>query len=377
MAAAAAADIGGTVEDGQEGEGEEQVLLHCAWLNRDLWFDSLRAAGMPVVWADQVRDWSAVRFAVGWNFTPELLAKMPSLRAVASMGAGVDHAMGPGLLPPGVDVVRIVDPLMAQRMATWVIWAVITFQRKMDEYARAQADKRWDKSIENYRPWDNGCVRVGVMGFGAMGRAAARLLLAAGYDVAAWARTPRGGRQQQEEVQQQQGDVPGTAQGQEAAAGPGLSGGGAGGPGTEDSELARVRVYAGRGELREFVERTDVLVCLLPLTPETQGIINSELLSWLPRGSAVVNAARGKHVDEQALLAALDEGHLGGAVLDVFTVEPLPPDSPLWGHPRIRITPHVSSITDVPNAVEQIAKNYRRFKEGRPLINVANREAGY
>lgn len=130
---------------------------------------------------------------------------------------------------------------------------------------------RWDKSIENYRPWDNGCVRVGVMGFGAMGRAAARLLLAAGYDVAAWARTPRGGRQQQEEVQQQQGDVPGTAQGQEAAAGPGLSGGGAGGPGTEDSELARVRVYAGRGELREFVERTDVLVCLLPLTPETQG----------------------------------------------------------------------------------------------------------
>ncbi len=179
---------------------------------------------------------------------------------------------------------------------------------RMCPRAHVPAHGRWDKAIENYRPWDNGSVRVGIMGFGAMGRAAARLLVAAGYDVAAWARTPRGRQQQQQQQQvqqvqvvgpQEQGDVPEAVQGQVAAAGPGagagaagasrmgeeVSAGGGSGPGTgggepgvEDGDLAGVRVYAGRGELRQFVERTDVLVCLLPLTPETQGVL------WVSRG---------------------------------------------------------------------------------------------
>ncbi|GLC48689.1 hypothetical protein PLESTB_000126100 [Pleodorina starrii] len=350
--AAAQADAPNVTAQERPASSSEQVLLHCDWMNRQLWYDQLRAAGVPVTWPDDVLDWAAVRYAVGWNFTPAVLGKMPSLRAIASLGAGVDHAMRPGLIPPGVDIVRIVDPLMAQRMATWVLWAVINFQRKMDLYGRAQAERRWDKKIENLKPWDNGEVRVGIMGFGAMGAATAALLRAAGYDVAAWARTPRPAS-----------PPPAAA---DAAAGA------SGAAGVED-----VPVFAGRGQLRQFVERTDVLVCLLPLTPETQGILSGELLSWLPRGSAVINAARGRHLDEQALVTALDEGRLGGAVLDVFSTEPLPPDSPLWSHPRVRITPHVSSITDVPNAVAQIADNYRRLVAGVPLINVADKAAGY
>ncbi|KAG2446665.1 hypothetical protein HYH02_008235 [Chlamydomonas schloesseri] len=311
-----------------------QVLLHCNWLNKQLWFDQLTAAGVPVAWPDDIRDWSSIRYAVGWNFTPEVLAKMPGLRAIASLGAGVDHAMRPGLIPPGVDILRIVDPLMAQRMATWVMWAVVNFQRKMDAYARAQAERRWDKTIENLKPWDNGEVRVGILGYGVMGQAAAALLRAAGYNVAAWARTPRG-------------------------------------------SSSDVQVFSGRESLRSFVERTDVLVCLLPLTPETEGIIGAQLLSWLPRGAGVINAARGRHLDEGALLAAIDSGHVAGAVLDVFATEPLPPDSPLWAQPKVRITPHVSSITDVPNAVAQIAENYQRLLAGQPLLRVADKSAGY
>ncbi|KAG2489533.1 hypothetical protein HYH03_011984 [Edaphochlamys debaryana] len=306
------------------------------------------------------------------------------LRAVASLGAGVDHALGQaGLVPEGVEVLRIVDPLMGERMATWVLWAVINFQRRMDEYGRAQAERRWDKTVENYRPWDNGRVRVGVMGLGVMGGAVARLLRAAGYDVAAWVRSPRapGGGEAASAAAAVAGagggGVAGEAAGASAGGGSGAGAGAGAGGGAAGGGLEAVRVFAGRGALRPFVERTDVLVCLLPLTPETSGILSAELLSWLPKGAAVINAARGRHLDEQALLAGLDSGDLGGAVLDVFATEPLPPSSPLWTHPRVRITPHVSSITDVPNAAAQIADNWRRLCEGRPLANVASRTNGY
>lgn len=285
---------------------------------------------------DELGDLSKVEFAICWNPPPGLLQQCPNLKAIQSMGAGVDSLLGLDL-PTHVPLLRVIDPLMTERMATWVLWAVINAQRRCDEYAAAQAAGRWDKSIENYRNVDNAELRVGVMGLGVMGGAVADTLLRLGYAVSAWTRMPR------------------------AAPPPGVA------------------CHAGRAALRDFAAGVDVLVCLLPLTPETQGILNAELFGWLPRGAAVINAARGKHLVEADLLAALDSGHLRSATLDVFDPEPLPPASRLWAHPRVRIFPHVSAMTNIETAVAQMLENRAAVLSRRPVPQqlVADWEAGY
>ncbi|KIZ02326.1 gyoxylate/hydroxypyruvate reductase A [Monoraphidium neglectum] len=233
---------------------------------------------------------------------------------------------------------------MAERMATWVIWGVISWQRKFEDYGQAQRTRRWDVELEGRTNLDNCDVRVGVLGFGLMGRATAEALAGLGYQVSAWSRSPR--------------------------------------------QHETIRCHHGVASLQEFVAGCDVLVCLLPLTPDTEGIINAELLSWLPRGAAVINGARGRHLVEPDLLGALDSGQVGFALLDVFAVEPLPQDSPLWTHPRVRMTPHVASMTTLEvrgwaqrewSAANQIAANYHSLMAGTgPLSkNLVDRAAGY
>eukprot|EP00887_Chlorella_sp_A99_P007295 scaffold2.g7295.t1 len=347
---------------------DSEVLLatDCTWGSTPNWVRCLREAGMRVQIApDELGDLSKVEFAICWNPPPGLLQQCPNLKAIQSMGAGVDSLLGLDL-PTHVPLLRVIDPaparaprpeplpllaetrppthihthtqpLMTERMATWVLWAVINAQRRCDEYAAAQAAGRWDKSIENYRNVDNAELRVGVMGLGVMGGAVADTLLRLGYAVSAWTRMPR------------------------AAPPPGVA------------------CHAGRAALRDFAAGVDVLVCLLPLTPETQGILNAELFGWLPRGAAVINAARGKHLVEADLLAALDSGHLRSATLDVFDPEPLPPASRLWAHPRVRIFPHVSAMTNIETAVAQMLENRAAVLSRRPVPQqlVADWEAGY
>lgn len=252
------------------------------------------------------------------------------------MGAGVDHMVGEPSLPRHVPLLRVIDPLMSERMATWVLWGVINCQRKCDAYMAAQQQRRWDKGIEDFRNVDNGELRVGIMGLGVMGGATADTLLKLGYPVSAWSRTTRQHR-------------------------PGL------------------RCYSGMDQLQEFASQVDVLVCLLPLTDATRGILDAKLFSWLPAGASVINAARGGHLVEADLLAALDSGHLTSAILDVFATEPLPEDSPLWEHPRVRIFPHVSSMTNIESAVEQMLQNRECVLTGQapPAELVVDWEAGY
>ncbi|WIA23077.1 hypothetical protein OEZ85_001422 [Tetradesmus obliquus] len=319
------------------------ALLYTKWANKPVYMELLKERGMPVVDADELAeaDWQRVTFATVWSPPAGLLAKCPNLRVVQSLGAGVDSLLAAGQVPQELPITRIVDPLMAQRMATWVVWGVISWQRKMEDYAAAQRSCQWAVDIEaRGSNRDNAEVAVGVMGLGVMGQATAKQLLAMGYQVSGWSRSSSS---------------------------------------HSECTAAGISCYAGQQQLEMFVRAQDVLVCLLPLTPETTGIINAQLLSWLRPGSAVINGGRGRQLIEADLLGALDSGQVDFALLDVFDHEPLPPTSRLWSHPRVRITPHVASMTTMETAADQIAANYHSVAAGKgPLeANLVDRNRGY
>ena len=282
-----------------------------------------------------MEDLSRVEFAICWQPEPNILNKCRNLKAIQSMGAGVDSLMGDTTLPQHIPLLRVIDPLMAERMATWVLWGVINIQRKCDEYLEAQRESRWDKSIENFRNIDNSELSVGVMGSGVMGGSVVKTLVNLGYKVSTWTRRPR--------------------------------------------EIKDVKCYAGTEELLDFAHQCRVLVCLLPLTDNTRGILDKTLFDALPNGASVINAALGGHLVEDDLIEALNSGHIASAILDVFSKEPLPSDSPLWTHPKVRIFPHVSSMTPIQSSIDQMLDNRERVLEGRevPSELVVNWEVGY
>jgi glyoxylate/hydroxypyruvate reductase A len=314
--------------------------LPAAFASKDKWADHLRSAGLHVLVAPNNADLSRVEFAICWQPEPGILQRCPNLRAIQSMGAGVDSLLQDTTLPRHVPLLRVVDPLMAQRMATWVLWGVINIQRKCDNYWIAQSEGRWDKSVENFRNVDNAELKVGVMGLGVMGGAVADTLATLGYSVSAWTRRER-----------------------------------------SNSDHRSIVYYHGEHGLPGFLSTLDIVICLLPLTPETKGILNTQLFKTLPRGAAVINAARGGHCVEPDLLEALDDGHLSSAILDVFATEPLPPTSRLWKHPKVRVFPHVSSMTNIETAIEQMLQNREHVLSGAmDRVNtdlVVDWEAGY
>jgi glyoxylate/hydroxypyruvate reductase A len=322
---------------------ESEVLVATSEASCGAWAAALCAAGLRVRVADYANlppaaELEKVEFAVVWDPPCGLLAACPRLCAVQSMGAGVDAVLALGdAIPADLPLLRVVDPLMAQRMATWVLWAVVNSQRRADAYLEAQRAARWDKGVEAFAPVDNGALRVGVMGLGAMGGAAADALVALGYRVSAWTRTARPPR-------------PGVA-----------------------------RAFHGAAQIGAFAAEISVAVCLLPLTPETRGVLDARFFAQMPPGGVVVNAARGGHLVEADLLAALDAGHLRGAVLDVADPEPPPADSRLWRHPAVRLFPHVASMTNVATAVEQIVANRERVlrSEVPPAAALVDRRRGY
>ena len=259
---------------------------------------------------------------------------MPGLEIIFSLGAGVDHMFRDPALPD-LPIVRVVDPDLTLRMGEWVALHVLRHHRAHERYAAQQAATVWAEDEEQPAASE---VRVGLLGLGVLGRHAATVLKGIGFDVAGWSRSPR--------------DVPG------------------------------LDCYAGSAGLRPFLARTDILVCLLPLTDDTRGIVNRDLLSGLARdgrlgGPFFLNAGRGGLQVEADILACLEDGTLKGATLDVFETEPLPATSPLWHHPRVMITPHNAAMS-APEAVSAlIARQIRRHERGEPLENVVDRRAGY
>jgi len=269
-----------------------------------------------------------VRFLAAWEPPPRLAETLPSLEILFSVGAGVDQ-FDFSALPPELTVVRMVEPGLTACMCEYVSWAVLSLHRDMPLYLDQQRRSQWkDHPV---RPASTR--RVGVMGMGMLGRAALAQLRLLGFDCAGWNRSRR--------------NEPG------------------------------VRCYSGEAELDEFLARTDILVCMLPLTPETRGILGRRVLGALPEGACLVNAARGGHLVEADLLAALESGRLSAAVLDVCEPEPPPQGHPFWSHPRIWLTPHVASATQSETAAEALLDNLRRHDAGLPLEGVVDRSQGY
>jgi glyoxylate/hydroxypyruvate reductase len=280
------------------------------------------------VWPD-IGHPAEIDHALVWRPEPGFLASLPNLKLILSLGAGVDHLLGDPQLPRHLPIVRLVDPHMTDAMSEYVVLQVLRLHRHDLDYRAQQQDRVW-RELDQQNAADR---RVGILGFGELGRDAAKKLKALGFDVAAWSRS--------------------------------------------EKTAAGVESYAGADGLRHLLARSEILVCLLPLTAETEGILNARNLALLPHGAALVNAARGGHLVEDDLLAALASGQITGAVLDVFHGEPLPADHPFWRHPRVVVTPHVAAFTNPMTAAAIILDNIRRFEEGRPLLNQIDPARGY
>ena len=330
-----------------EGGGEAGLR---AWLvgqwedeERQAWQVALAAACPGVTWlpAQPVPDARglAVDVAVVANPPPGALRGLHGLRLIQSLWAGVDRLLDDPTLPEGVPVARMVDPVMTRAMAETATWATLALHRGFFRYARQQSLSRWQQ-LEQRRADE---VEVLVLGMGEMGSAVAHALAALGYRLSGW-----------------------------SSAAPAASAV----PGTRAAPPAVRRLW-GRQALPAALAQAQVVLNLLPLTPATRGIIDAAFLAALPRGAAIVNLARGAHVVEADLLAALDSGHLAHAVLDVFQAEPLAADHPFWRHPGLTVLPHVAALTDRRSAAAVVADNLARLACGEPLRHRVDRARGY
>lgn len=276
----------------------------------------------------EIGDAAQVRYLAAWEPPPNLSETFPNLEVLFSVGAGVDQ-FDFSVLPPHLTVVRMVEPGLTACMCEYVSWAALSLHRGMPLYLQQQGREEWKE--QPVRPASTR--RVGVMGMGQLGRAALAQLHSLGFDCAGWNRSRR--------------NDPG------------------------------VRCYAGEAELDAFLARTDILVCLLPLTPETRGVLNRRVFDALPQGAALVNAARGGHLVQEDLLAALERGQLSAAILDVCEPEPPPPGHAFWAHPRIWLTPHIASATQAETAAQALLENLRRHQAGLPVEGAVDRSRGY
>ena len=259
---------------------------------------------------------------------PGTLRAFPNLRLILSLTAGTDSLLRDPELPD-VPIVRAGDPAGDAMMSETALLHVLRHHRNMPEYLRAQARREW-KRLPVRRASER---NVGVMGLGTIGLACAEAIASIGFKVAGWVRQPRAA-----------GDI---------------------------------EIFAGRDRLAAFLARSEILLNLLPLTAETRGIINAETLQALPVGAAIINLGRGEHIVEADLMAALDSGHLAAATLDVYPVEPLPSDSPLWAHPKITVMPHVARRLDPSDLAPRVCAILRDFRDGKPLSQRVDRARGY
>jgi len=270
-----------------------------------------------------------VDYAIAWKPPAGVLAKYPNLKAILSLGAGIDGIVCDPNLPQNVPISRLVDRCLTQGMTEYIIYWVLHYHRRMGDYADMIAAREW----ENFTQADTQQTTVGVLGLGELGGDAARALSALHFNVLGWSRSPK--------------------------------------------MIDGVTCLHGSDGFDEIVARSQTLICLLPLTAETEGILNADVFARMPAGSVVINCARGGHVVDEELLASLENGHLSRAVLDVFHHEPPDRTHPFWTHPKVTMTPHMASLTVPQSAARYMADNIRRVERGQPPLNVIDLNKGY
>jgi len=273
-------------------------------------------------------DAERVHYALTWKPPAGFFATFPNLKLVTNLGAGVDSLVGRSDLPD-VPISRLSDTGMVSLMTSYVLFAAIRYARGIPIFERAQRRREW----HYVHPRALSDIRVGVLGLGELGTPAAQALAGVGFDVRGWSRNLK--------------QIPG------------------------------VHCSAGIDTLDAFLQDTEILIVLLPLTPETRGLIDAERLSLLPWGAKLINASRGAVVDEPALIAALSSGQIAEATLDVFTVEPLPKDHVFWGMDNVLITPHLASITVPEAAAREVAESIRLIRQGLPPLHRIDPRRGY
>ncbi|MGA3683692.1 2-hydroxyacid dehydrogenase [Pseudomonas graminis] len=269
-----------------------------------------------------------VEYLAAWQAPDDLTQLLPNLKVLFALSAGVDQ-LDLSRLPADLPVVRLLDPGITRGMCEYATWAVLSLHRDMLRYREQQAARRWQAHL--LQPAENR--RVGVMGLGTQAQQILATLVPFGFALSGWARSVR--------------------------------------------EIEGVDCFAGQAQLSAFLGQCDILLCVLPLTEQTEGILDRNLFALLPRGAGLVNMGRGGHLVEGDLLEALESGQLGGAILDVLQVEPAGSDHPFWGHPQVVLTPHVAAMTQPASAFGVLLENIRRFERGERMVGQIDRNRGY
>lgn len=304
------------------------LAIICPGRDPQVWIDALTFYKPDIdiqVYPNIARPADVV-MALLWQHPPGYLGTFPNLKLISSLGAGVDHILSDSAVPESMPIVRIVDEKLTWSMTNYVIMGVLNFHRQIARYQADQKRKVWDMSNPEIP------VKVGVMGVGALGGDVLDKLNYMGFPVVGFGFTEKN-------------DFP--------------------------------HPYFSKNQLQEFLNEINVLVCLLPLTPETESILNLEFFRKCKPGTYLINVARGKHLVEEDLIPALEKEFLSGALLDVYRTEPLPKVHPFWEEDRIQITPHIASVTNPNAASPQIIENLRRLKANQPLLNLVDRQKGY
>ncbi len=305
-----------------------EILLSTGNWPPKAWVEGLSKSNLVSavhVWPTE-SDLSNVEVLLVWKPLPAgIIELLPNLKFISSIGAGVDHLLGDSQIPLDLPVARIVDERLTGDMTNYVMMAVVMHQRNLLHVLENQKQAKWER-----HHYPN--LRVGVMGLGELGGHLARTLSGAGFEVSGYSRSSK--------------------------------------------QIDRVATFNG-ADRSEFLKDLDVLVNLLPVTSETENILNKDLFGQIKPGAFLINVARGAHLDEMDLLDALEKGIISRAMLDVFKEEPLPSDHPFWGHPKITITPHIASVTTPASAMKLVLENCRRLRDGEKFLHLVDLQRGY